>query len=749
MPLEVSLLRRWFALGAVALALTVTVVYFYARHRLENALKEVPEKIGIEVQQSAQGFSISRSEQGHTLFQIHADKAVQFKAGGRTELHDVTITLYGRDSSRFDQIYGANFEYDPQSGDVIGKGEVQIDLEANARGSAGPDQAPPQELKNPIHLRTTDLRFNQNTGNASTKEKVEFSIPQASGSATGVSYVSNANVLMLDSEVNVAFAGPTLTTLTASHGTITKSPHLILLDHARLDSGSRSSQADRAQLFLGPDNAVQRIVATGDVRVWSEGAEPVRIRSRELELLRGERRQTLSRATFSGDVHFTTSGSQAAEGSAERAVLNFSASNVLRTARMEGGVKLQQRQKSASDSGQDLEIRASAVDFQLASSGRHLAGAETSGPAEIALRPLATVGEQTVVTAGKFTAKFDDLGQLASVHGEPNARIITEVIGTPERVSTSSTVDAFFRPGGGIESVFQQGNIAYVDGERKAWGDHARYTAADQVLTLTGSPRVMDGSMTTTAQVVRLNRATGDAFADGKVKSTYSDLKSQPGGALLASSSPIHVTAQKMTAHRTSSTAVYTGDAHLWQDANIVEAPSIEFDRERRTVVARGSSAQQVSTVLVQSGKDGKITAMTVTSPQLTYTDRERKATFEGGAVAKGAGATISAAQMEVFLEPRDKTTSVQVLPGTSRIDHIIAQDQVVITQPDRRASGNQLVYTAADDKFVLSGGPPSIFDAEHGKITGVSLTFFRHDDRVLVEGNTTTPTVTQTRVAR
>jgi len=58
-------------------------------------------------------------------------------------------------------------------------------------------------------------------------------------------------------------------------------------------------------------------------------------------------------------------------------------------------------------------------------------------------------------------------------------------------------------------------------------------------------------------------------------------------------------------------------------------------------------------------------------------------------------------------------------------------------------------VYTALEDKFVLTGGPPSIFDAEHGKITGVSLTFFRRDDRVLVEGSNSFPTVTQTRVAR
>jgi hypothetical protein len=54
-----------------------------------------------------------------------------------------------------------------------------------------------------------------------------------------------------------------------------------------------------------------------------------------------------------------------------------------------------------------------------------------------------------------------------------------------------------------------------------------------------------------------------------------------------------------------------------------------------------------------------------------------------------------------------------------------------------------------ADDKFVLSGGTPSIFDAERGKTRGDWLTFFRHDDRVLVEGKDSSPTVTQTRVAR
>ena len=202
MPLSISRLRRWFAAGAIGLLLVVARVYFYARHKVRNALKEVPAKIGIEIQQSAQGFTVSRSEQGHTLFKIQASKAVQFKQGGQAELHDVTITLYGRDSSRFDQIYGADFEYDPQSGDVIGKGQVQMDLEANPEGLIHPDQAPPKELKNPVHLTTTNLLFNQKTGNASTSEKVEFSIPQANGSAVGLSYLANTAVLVLQSQVD-------------------------------------------------------------------------------------------------------------------------------------------------------------------------------------------------------------------------------------------------------------------------------------------------------------------------------------------------------------------------------------------------------------------------------------------------------------------------------------------------------------------------------------------------------------------
>ena len=138
-----------------------------------------------------------------------------------------------------------------------------------------------------------------------------------------------------------------------------------------------------------------------------------------------------------------------------------------------------------------------------------------------------------------------------------------------------------------------------------------------------------------------------------------------------------------------------------------------------------------------------------MTSNKLTYTDSERKAHFEGNVVAKWTDLTITSKQMDAFFHRADQNAPAQASSNTGKLEKMVASGNVLIVQPKRQANGDQLVYTTSDDKFVLTGGPPSIFDAEQGKITGVSLTLFRHDDRVLVEGNAASPVVTQTRVAR
>ena len=96
----ISRLRRWFALGAILMIATVAGMYFYARLSLRQAVHSVPAKLGLGIQQTAEGFSISKSVEGRTLFTVSASKAVQFKGGGNAELHNVKIVIYGNESDR-------------------------------------------------------------------------------------------------------------------------------------------------------------------------------------------------------------------------------------------------------------------------------------------------------------------------------------------------------------------------------------------------------------------------------------------------------------------------------------------------------------------------------------------------------------------------------------------------------------------------------------------------------------------------
>ena len=762
---NISRLRRWFGAGAILVALIVAGAYLYARHRFNLTGNRIPGKINVQVQQTADTFTISKSEGGRTLFTIRANKAIQYKEGGQAELHEVSITVYGKDSKRFDQIYGADFGYNPASGVVVAKGEVQIDLEANPGGLARPDQAVPPELKNPIHVKTSGLVFNQKTGDAYTPEKVEFKVAEANGSAVGATYTAKTGLLEMNSQVNVVLLGATPATVTAARGTLHKDPQQIDLEQQKTVRGPETFESDHASVFLRKDSSVDRVVGTGNVHIHFEGKSPIDARSERGDLFMAAaqnpaERNLLSKAILTGNVQMEEPGPHPMQSTAGRVILNFTGKNVFATARAEDGVKLFQHHAQGATgadpthtgSAQDVEVDAPAMNFVI-DEGRRLDTAVTEGAAQILILPQdPTSGQRTVVTASKFIARFDEDSHLKTVHGEPNAKVVSSSPGQVDRVSTSRNLDAAFWPAGGIESVVQQGTVEYMDGDVKAWGDRARYTPNDEMLYLTGSPRVVEGGMTTTARSMRMNRATGEAYADGNVKSTYSELKAQPDGALLASSSPIHVTSRNMVTHHDPGIATYTGNARLWQDANVVEAPSIEFDRDRRSVVATSAAGRLVSTALIQKDKDGKETPVAITSQRLTYTDLERKAHFEGNVVVKSQDATMTGKQVDVYMEPRGASATVQNSSqpgGATQLQKIIADGQIVIVQPTRRAEGDHLVYTAADDKFVLTGTAPSIFDAERGKVRGDSLTFYKRDDRVLVEGDTKSPTVTQTRVVR
>src|SRR5205814_7473833 len=134
----------------------------------------------------------------------------------------------------------------------------------------------------------------------------------------------------------------------------------------------------------------------------------------------------------------------------------------------------------------------------------------------------------------------------------------------------------------------QHGNVEMQDGQRTANADQARYSPAADTLALTNNVRIQDkiNNAAISSNTALLNQHTGELTAKGQVKTTYLNLKPQPGGAMLGSSDPIHVTSAEMVAEKGTGLARYTGESRLWQGANVIQAPLLVFDHNHRSLVA-------------------------------------------------------------------------------------------------------------------------------------------------------------------
>jgi lipopolysaccharide export system protein LptA len=732
-------LRKLFAGGAVLVFVVALGFYLRGFVKPQETIPDTPKNIPSGVERSATGFNLSKSEGGKTLFTIHAASVQQYKEGGRAVLHDVSITVFGRNQDRSDQIYGADFAYDPAAKIVSAEGEVRIDLEAVSAIAANPANGPAAETKNLIHVKTSALTFNENTGIAQTKAAIEFRVPEGNGSAVGATYDSHGGVLTLKSAVRLTSTGLRKATITGQNATITKNPSKIVMQSAKVEELQRVISADKVTVFLDDDNNIERVVGSGNLHASSTGAKAFEINAPEGELEMAGANQA-RRGVLSGGVTFLSKSDSPAEGKAGRILLTFGGGNQLTKARAEDSVQLKQGQ-----AGKSQELHAVALDLSV-KDGRRLEKAVTSaGPAEI-IREQAS--GKTTISAGHFETAFNDQNRPVSLYGTPDAKIVDTVPGKPDRILTSRELTAKFNDKGEIISADQTGSFHYQEGTQTASAERAKYEAADEMIMLSGSPRVVDATqgIILTADTIQLNRKTRKAFAQNNVKTTYSKMSAQPGGAMLGSADPIHVTGSSANLNSATGVARYT-KARLWQGPNIVEAPTISFDRTKRGLQAQGGQGGHVASVFVQKDKNGKLTPVNVTSDRLSYVDAERRAVFSGNVVVRAQDATISSASVQVILLPKNGQAENQ---SASQLERIEAQGDIKIEQGSRKAAGNKLVYTAAEEKMVLTGTPgklPSIFDAERGQISGDSLTFFTHDGRVLVGNGETSKTEIPNRI--
>jgi lipopolysaccharide export system protein LptA len=132
-----------------------------------------------------------------------------------------------------------------------------------------------------------------------------------------------------------------------------------------------------------------------------------------------------------------------------------------------------------------------------------------------------------------------------------------------------------------------------------------------------------------------------------------------------------------------------------------------------------------------------------VSSGTLTYWDAESRAHLEKNVVVQSEDQRMRGPVLDLYF------THGEGNGGASQISRAVGTGGVIVEQGDRRGTAEKGVYTAADQKFVLNGGKPTLFDPEQGTTSGRELTFFLADDTIVVDSGNGSRTLTRHRVQR
>ena len=839
-------LRLAIILVAAVLVLSIIGSIVYGRWRVRHAVQDFPARLGIQIQQTTQGFVLSKTVEGRKLFTLHASQAISFKTGGRVSLHDVEIDVYNRQNDQADTIAGKDFEYDKDKQIVTAQGEAHITLHPPPSSHPGAETNAEAQI---IHITTHGLVFNQQTGEATCNGEVDFQYSKSTGKSLGAQYFSKTGLLILESQV-------VLTTEMQSRSVVVHASHAVydresaqvhMLQPRYASTGSTGDQhgsAGTAIVFLRPDGSAERMDAQGSVEIGS--ADGTGIRSASMRVNLDDTNQP-QQAHFFGGVELTQNQpTQQTVGTGRDAVVDFDGKGHAKLVTLDGDVTFRQQiEADKNDLHRTLAANHLVLHLKPAQPSHKIAKgqngqvqlqqAQASGAAEFSSQntveghpaqaiSVAAQSMKATFAPGNEMQHLDGVGQTSIRMVAPNGDVNTStgdmlavdfVIGMPNdtaaRHGAPNATNAQ-----SIRTAVQTGNVTLHQVSAKKTGGsgglggaqnstataaRAEYDGATDTLTLTGKPLFRDDNLEMTAERFAVGRAAGNVLATGSVQTTVRSGNPAGSGGLLSGNQATHVIARQAQVLHDSQTAIFTGQARLWQGANSVEAPVIELSQKMQTLTAygQGSCTQCVHTTFLgqsalgqsaeptQLGKSTTIKARglmeekenrgpatyRLLSARLLYSDAERKATFSDHVEAISSSGNVFADYAEVFLTPANvhsqarsgvasAQTANQETPNKksshsnnspqSSVERIVATGHVVVEQPGRRGTGTRLVYSASDGEFVLTGDgahPPQVVDSIQGTVTGEVLTFSSQTQAIMVSGSPNGTAVTKTRVRK
>jgi lipopolysaccharide export system protein LptA len=755
--------------GLLLTALAVGLAYWGAARR-HPAISHPPPSPPADVNQQLSGYTFTRSDQGRPVFTLHAAQTVSYQGGNSMILEDVKVEIYGRKGDTGDVLRTDRCQYNPQSGDFVAAGPVQVKLSAHS------NEIPGSGLrgKHPVDIDTSKVSYIQASKVAETDEPVKFRMGTASGTAKGMAYGMSDGWLELKNNVAIDLAQGTAKSpgqplhLTASalrydkvHGTIA------LSGPVELAQGKNHAIADNAQVLLVGNNRPSCITLEGNAKAFEFTP------TRSIELYADRVKGDFDAA--SGELrHITGEDDVRGESKSRGGTSQFKAERFDLDVKGEqpqpihgvakGNVQVEGETEavigpgsnsSTSKSQENKSLSASELEFNFRPDTHGLNGADTVGPGTLTISPSDPKSSKKVIQAGQFSMKFDSRSVIESLHGTSPTQITvfappSDAKGTPPTISKADLLDATFNPGiGTLRDMKQAGNFQYQDGDRRASSNDAHYDAQAQTVVLHGHPQTWDPNSRVKSQKLSIDLQTNSAVGEGNVQASHQQTPPVGAGANQKAPTPTNVLADKMTANKLSQTIHYEGNVRAWNGTSVLESASLDVYRAQR----RLTSKTPVETTFLRSvqGAPGDQPSgraaptgprpVSVHADALDYLDEGRRAQYHGHVKMVTQDITMLSDRLDVYLTPTDNS-------GGSQVDHAEADGHVKFNEPGRAGTSDHAEYFTGAGKVILTGGPPVLVDEEKGTTTGQRLTFFIHDDRLFVDGGAQSPSLTQHRVA-
>jgi len=789
---EAARYARFAGIVAILLSVAVAAVFISRSVRQASARRHGPKPVPSSVQQSSAQFSISKTDKDRTIYTVQASQATQFKDQDLSVLQDVVVTMYGQDGSRDDTIHTRECRYEPGSGKIRCEGAVQIEIRSATKGDASPS---PRSL----HVDTSDVTFDRDTGVAMTTQPVKFKFPNGEGKAVGLNYQSKNGVLQLEHGVELSILQPDKpnaipVVLNGDRLDYNHDEHLAYLEgsvHAR--QGNRNLSAQKMSLDLDTEMRAKHAAAQGNPQFDGfDGVNPVSLKADRFDAelnVAGWIAKTSATGNVRGERKTPAGVDQLHAETAEVAM--EPKVNQPRDLKLNGGVKILMH--GASNSGQ-LETAAMQVHFVPGASPtqRRIESATTLAPASI---DSVDADSSTNVHANSAHADFDAQNRIRKFYGDSSVQVIRKTGTSAPQKTTAQQMVAAFDETGGWQTIQLDGKVHFTQADRVADAQRALMTKSADTIALDGSPILRDAASQTSAAAILIRQQGDYVSAKGSVRSTYL-ASSAPTSPSIGTGST-HISADLLAGSTTTGILTYTGHARMWQGDSVLEADTIELFRDEKRVDAKGNvvavfpqaassitpgsvqpaSAQHAS---AQPGTANRgpaqtgtpVTLWKVRAPMLRYWNDLGRAHLEDGVFAESTDQSLKSRTLDLFLSPATApmvstqtpapTTMQTATPtataaakgapiatGGRQLTRALALGNVIVHQADRRGSAERADYTAADEKFVLSGGEPTLTDAENDTTTGRSLTFYRASDTIFIDSAAGSRTLTKHQVEK